>query len=103
MDLYTKHNDSLSILCRLCRGKIVPKVGYKNPKQATEFKNQIEMLFNYNLSNDQPSVDPPKLCGSCARQIRSVENHCIPQPIAKFPEHSDSVSCDVCRKKIEHS
>uniref|UniRef100_A0A7M6DRA2 Uncharacterized protein n=1 Tax=Clytia hemisphaerica TaxID=252671 RepID=A0A7M6DRA2_9CNID len=58
------------------------------------------MLFNYNISNDQPSVDLLKLCGSYARQIRRVENHCIPQQIAKFPEHSESVGYDVCQKKL---
>ena len=96
-----KHKELLNQLCRICCAKINLSSKYKYPKLVVEFKEEVSVLFNYDLSRDLEEVHPPKLCERCVRQMRRVNaalrDEYIIQEIGHFFRHEDG-ECKVCLK-----
>jgi len=99
------HIEQLAKLCRLCCQKIKTSTRYQTAKKLTEYKETINQLFMYDISQDSPLLHPTVICDSCRRKVEYCKGKSVAeQKIAVFPLHEqrNCVICNHMQYKIKH-
>ena len=95
----SEHVNNLKKLCRVCGSKIGFKLGYQKAKCVDDFSEIISKVYNIDVTNEDESIYPKKLCGSCKRKLerlmkKTVVENAIPYI---FNEHQDG-ECNICQQ-----
>lgn len=71
---------------------MIEEVGYKKRKNTVDYRNEINRIFKYDISNDVENIHPNFICHTCASKlsaVRSSKDCYAVAEIAVFTPHED--------------